>query len=62
MYLDLSTNKVISNHILKRSLVKSETVIEVFDHFPKQLTKATVVVLDNASFHKSAKFKENIAT
>ena len=46
---------------LKEISVTSETVIEVFDDFTKQLTKPTVVVLDNASFHKSAKFKEKIA-
>jgi transposase len=46
---------------LKEKSIKSDTVIEVFDDFSKQLTKPTVVVLDNASFHKSAKFKENIA-
>ena len=41
--------------------VKSDKVIEVFDDFSNQLTKPTVVVLDNASFHKSKNFKANIA-
>jgi hypothetical protein len=41
--------------------VKSDKVVEVFDDFSKQLTKPTVVVLDNASFHKSKIFKANIA-
>jgi hypothetical protein len=41
--------------------VKSDKVIEVFDDFSNQLTKLTVVVLDNASFHKSKIFKANIA-
>ena len=34
--------------------VKSDKVVEVFDDFSLQLTKPTVVVLDNASFRKSA--------
>lgn len=46
---------------LKESSVKSDTVVEVFDDFSAQLTKPTVVVLDNASFHKSKIFKANIA-
>lgn len=46
---------------LKESSVTSKTVVEVFDDFSSQLTKPTVVVLDNASFHKSKIFKENIA-
>ncbi len=41
--------------------VDSTKVIEVFDEFSKQLTKPTVVVLDNASVHTSQIFKENIA-
>lgn len=45
---------------IKESSVTSDTVIEVFDDFSLQLTKPTVVTLDNASFHKSKKFKENI--
>lgn len=40
--------------------VKSAKVVEVFDDFSKQITKPTVVVLDNASFHRSKIFKENI--
>jgi len=32
----------------------------MFDKFVKTLTKPTVVVLDNASFHKSKKFKANL--
>ena len=49
-------------HYLKETSVKSADVIEVFDSFSQQLTKPTVVVLDNASFHKSKAFKEHIAT
>ena len=47
---------------LSQKSVKSDTVVEVFDAFSKQLKKPTVVVLDNASFHKSKVFKENIAS
>ncbi|CAA6813813.1 MAG: Transposase [uncultured Sulfurovum sp.] len=38
----------------------SDKVIEVFDDFIETLDKPTVVVLDNASFHKSKKFKANL--
>ena len=41
--------------------VDSDKVIEVFDEFVETLDKPTVVVLDNASFHKSKKFKANLA-
>jgi hypothetical protein len=41
--------------------VKSDKVVEVFDDFSKHITQPTVVVLDNASFHKSKIFKANIA-
>ncbi|SMP86100.1 DDE superfamily endonuclease [Epsilonproteobacteria bacterium SCGC AD-308-O04] len=46
---------------LREKSVKSDTVVKVFDEFSKQLKKPTVVVLDNASFHTSKIFKENIA-
>jgi len=32
----------------------------VFDDFTLTLTKPTVVILDNASYHKSKKFKEHL--
>ena len=41
--------------------VGSDKVIEVFNEFSKTITMPTVVVLDNAYFHKSKKFKSNIA-
>jgi transposase len=41
--------------------IDSDVVIKIFDEFSLQITKPTVVVLDNASFHKSKKFKANIA-
>lgn len=46
---------------LSEKSVKSDTVIAAFDAFSQQLKKPTVVVLDNASFHKSKIFKDNIA-
>ena len=32
--------------------VNSDKVIEIFDNFANSLVKPTVVVLDNASYHK----------
>lgn len=46
---------------LSEKSVKSDTVVAAFDVFSQQLKKPTVVVLDNASFHKSKIFKDNIA-
>ncbi len=40
--------------------VNSDKVIEVFDDFTLTLEKQTIVILDNASYHKSKKFKSNI--
>jgi transposase len=45
---------------IEEDSVTSNTVIKVFDDFSLQISKPTVVTLDNASFHKSKKFKENI--
>jgi transposase len=46
---------------LKETSVNADIVIEVFDDFASQIEKTTVVVLDNASIHKSKKFKNNIS-
>jgi len=40
--------------------VDSDMVIGVFDLFADEITKRTIVVLDNASIHKSKKFKSKI--
>jgi len=40
--------------------VDSDMVIAVFDEFIEQITKKTVIVVDNASFHTSKKFKAKI--
>jgi len=42
-----------SKSYMSETSVKSDKVVEVFDDFSSQLSKPTVVVLDNASFHKS---------
>lgn len=45
---------------LSDKTVTSDTVVEAFDDFSLQITKTTVVTIDNASFHTSKKFKANI--
>jgi transposase len=55
----LSKNGDLKSYIAD-SKVNSDKVIEVFDDFVNRISKPTVVVLDNASFHKSKKFKANI--
>ncbi len=40
--------------------VDSDVVIGVFNLFSEEITKKTTVVLDNASIHKSKKFKAQI--
>jgi transposase len=42
--------------------VDTDVVIAVFDLFAEQITKETVVVLDNAAMHTSNKFKAKITT
>ena len=55
----LSKNSTLKAYIADGK-IDSEKVIEIFDKFTKSLIKPTVVVLDNASFHKSKKFKANL--
>ena len=40
--------------------IKSDFIISIFNKFIKNIKEKTFVVLDNASIHKSKKFKENI--
>ncbi len=40
--------------------INSEKMIVFFDKFVENITKKTVVVLDNSSLHTSKKFKEKI--
>lgn len=55
----LSKNGTLKSYIT-HNRVNSDKVIKVFDDFAKSLSKPTVVVLDNASYHKSKKFKANL--
>lgn len=40
--------------------IDSEIVIKCFDEFSKTVTKKTVVIMDNASVHRSKKFEAKI--
>ena len=53
----LSKNGSLKSYI-KDENINTDKVIEVFDDFANSLSKPTVVVLDNASYHKSKKFKK----
>lgn len=55
----LSKNGTLRSYIAD-GRVDSDKVIEVFDNFASSISKPTVVVLDNASYHKSKKFKANL--
>jgi len=55
----LSRNGTLKSYIAD-GRVDSDKVIEVFDDFTTTLSKPTVVILDNASYHKSKKFKANL--
>ena len=56
----LSRNGTLKSYIAD-GRVDSDKVIEVFDDFTLTLTKPTVVILDNASYHKSKKFKAELS-
>jgi len=56
----LSRNGTLKSYIADGK-VNSDKVIEVFDDFTLTLVKPTVVILDNASYHKSKKFKANLS-
>ncbi len=58
--LGFLSKKGILKSFIAEGRVNSDKVIEVFDEFIETLDKPTVVILDNASFHKSKKFKENL--
>ena len=47
-------------HKMVTSKVDTQVVIDFFDEFAKQITKTTVVILDNASIHTSKLFKQQI--
>ena len=56
----LSRNGTLKSYIADGK-VNSDKVTEVFDDFTLTLAKPTVVILDNASYHKSKKFKANLS-
>ena len=56
----LSRNGTLKSYIAD-GRVDSDKVIEVFNDFTSTLTKPTVVILDNASYHKSKKFKAELS-
>lgn len=57
-FLNIHNSKLFASTIYDK--VDTDIVIEVFNLFVETLTKKTVVVLDNASFHTSKKFKDQI--
>jgi len=54
-FLNINTSKLFASTTYDR--VDTEVVIEVFNLFVEQLTKDTIVVIDNAPTHTSKKFK-----
>jgi transposase len=57
-FLNINNSKLFASTTYDR--VDSEVVIEVFNLFVNQLTKDTIVVIDNAPTHTSKKFKEHL--
>lgn len=47
---------------LHKGTVNTETVISVLDDYSNQIDRTTVIVLDNASCHKSAAFHDRLET
>ena len=57
-FLNIKHNKLFGTTTYNR--VDSDMVIASFDEFIQQITTKTVIVVDNASFHTSKKFKDKI--
>lgn len=57
-FLDINNSKLFASTTYDR--VDTAVVIEVFNLFVEQMTKDTIVVVDNAPTHTSKKFKEQI--
>ena len=57
-FLDINNQNLFSYTMHDK--VDSEVVVAIFDEFVKTISKTTVVVLDNASIHRSKLFKSNI--
>ena len=57
-FLNINKSKLFASTTYDK--VDTDVVIAVFNLFADTITKRTVVVLDNASFHTSKKFKDKI--
>jgi len=57
-FLNINNSKLFASTTYDR--VDTEVVIEVFNLFVEQLTKDTIVVVDNVPTHTSRKFKEQM--
>lgn len=57
-FLDINNSKLFSYTTYDR--VDSDVVISIFDQFVEQIKQNTIVVLDNASIHRSKKFKAKL--
>jgi len=57
-FLNINNSKLFASTTYDR--VDTDVVIEVFNLFVEQLTKDTIVVIDNAPTHTSKKFQEQI--
>lgn len=58
-FLNIQKNSLFATTTYSR--VDSDMVIATFNEFAKQIKKKTIVVVDNATFHTSKKFKEMIS-
>lgn len=47
---------------LHRGTVNTQTVISVLDDYSRQIDRTTVIILDNASCHRSAAFQDQVET
>ena len=57
-FLNINKSKLFASTTYDK--VDTDVVIAVFNLFAETITKRTFVVLDNASFHTSKKFKDQI--
>ena len=57
-FLNINNSKLFASTTYDR--VDTDVVIEVFNLFIEQITKDTIIVLDNAAIHTSKKFKAQI--
>lgn len=57
-FLDVNNSKLFASTTYDK--VDTDVVIEVFNLFVEQITKDTIVVVDNAPTHTSKKFQEQM--